>query len=156
VDNIEICEAEKIYFLKLIIEEVEIAMKNKNIIYVILEEEKHKMLFKKNIDKIINILLERGKNHDEDKDINKINSNNVAERELAILEHKQRSRHHLDYNKNFDLIDMLEVMCDWLTYWQSQSMSYEEMVEAVGVYCKKLNINAESELRMKNTIKYFI
>lgn len=69
--------------------------------------------------------------------------------------HWKANRHHPEYfNYHFDdvdLIDLIEMLCDWLSY--RDKLSYTEASDLVHQQCQRYGFSEEKEFLLLNTLK---
>lgn len=72
-----------------------------------------------------------------------------------FVEHWKKNRHHPEYfNYNFedmDLIDMVEMLCDWLSY--RDCITYSEASKLVSTQCDRYNFSDDVKELILNTLK---
>lgn len=72
-----------------------------------------------------------------------------------FIEHWRKNRHHPEYfNYNFndmDLIDIIEMMCDWLGY--RDNITYTEASQLVSTQCDRYGFSDELKELILNTLK---
>ena len=140
--------------------------------------ESHISRVQKWISKFSGILFVRGLNHDKSKLIEpefslwkKMDEEprypyGTKEYQEKIERHKKVFEHHYRYNRHhpehwygfyseMDLIDIIEMLCDWLGY--KEDITLPEAEELVKQQCKRYKFNKTFESLIFNTLKnYFV
>lgn len=71
--------------------------------------------------------------------------------------HYQQNRHHPEHWSSFysemDLIDVIEMLCDWLGY--KDDITIKEAEELVNIQCKRYGFNSTFQNLLYNTLKNY-
>lgn len=123
--------------------------------YILIPHLKHKIQIHKNLSKFEIELIKRKENHDDDKKHDVIEATDLTLKNIAIFEHKLKSRHHPDGNPEMNLIDYIEMLSDWISYWQANNIDKKLWVKKLEFYCKKYLIPKKIKNILAITLRDF-
>jgi hypothetical protein len=116
----------------------------------------HRLKIERLLLKIIDVIKEEIKTHDEDKLHDFIDGNNLRLKNQAIFLHKITSNHHVNCNPESTIIDDIVMLADWCSYWDLEKPK-DEILRKFNYHCKKEEITPEIKKKLKNTLeKYFL